>query len=139
MGARTKARKRALDILFEAEQRGVEARTVFIRVATDATAALNPYVETLVDGVGADQDRIDELIATYSEGWSLDRMPAVDRNLLRIAVFELLHSVDVPSNVIIDEAVSLASDLSTDDSASFVNGILGRIASLVPRLTDARE
>ena len=139
MGARTKARKRALDILFEAEQRGVEARIVYLRVATDATAALNPYVETLVDGVAADRDRIDELIATYSEGWSLDRMPAVDRNLLRIAVFELLHSVDVPANVIIDEAVSLASNLSTDDSPSFVNGILGRIAGLVPRLTDARE
>lgn len=139
MGSRSKARKRALDVLFEAEQRDVEARTVFLRIATDASSPLNPYTEELVDGVTAHRDRIDELIATYAEGWSLDRMPAVDRNLLRIAVFELLFQPDVPSQVAIDEAVTLAKDLSTDDSPSFINGVLGRIESLRGRLTDVRE
>lgn len=139
MGSRSKARKRALDVLFEAEQRNVEARTVFLRVATDASSPLNPYTEELVDGVCAHRDRIDELIATYAEGWSLDRMPAVDRNLLRIAVFELLYQSDVPSQVAIDEAVTLAKDLSTDDSPAFINGVLGRIESLRGRLSDVRE
>lgn len=139
MSARTKARKRALDVLFEAEQRGVEPRTVYLRIATDASSPLNPYTEELVDGVVAHQDRIDELIATYAEGWSLDRMPAVDRNLLRIAVYELLFAADVPTNVAIDEAVSLAGDLSTDESPSFINGLLGRIAQMQQRATDVTE
>lgn len=139
MGARTKARKRALDVLFEAEQRGIEPRTVFLRVATEASSPLNPYTEELVDGVVAHRDRIDELIATYAEGWSIDRMPAVDRNLLRIAVFELLYGADVPSNVAIDEAVGLAGDLSTDESPAFINGLLGRIASMRSRLSDVSE
>ena len=139
MGARTKARKRALDVLFEAEQRGIEPRTVFLRIATDASSPLNPYTEELVDGVTAHRDRIDELIATYAEGWTIDRMPAVDRNLLRIAVYELLHAADVPPNVAIDEAVGLAGDLSTDESPAFINGLLGRIASMLPRLSDVSE
>lgn len=139
MGSRSKARKRALDILFEAEQRDVEARSVFLRVATDASSPLNPYTEELVDGVMAHKDRIDELISTYAEGWSIDRMPAVDRNLLRIAVYELLYEADVPTTVAIDEAVTLAKDLSTDDSPSFINGVLGRIESLRSRLSDVRE
>lgn len=135
MGARTKARKRALDVLFEAEQRGVEPRSVYLRLATDATSPLNPYVSELVDGVTANRDRIDELIATYAEGWSLERMPAVDRNLLRIGVYELLYSDAVPAEVAIDEAVGLAGELSTDESPSFVNGVLGRISSLKSRLS----
>ena len=139
MGSRSKARKRALDVLFEAEQRDVEVRSVYLRVATDATSPLNPYTEELVNGVTAHRDRIDELIATYAEGWSLDRMPAVDRNLLRIAVYELLYEPDVPSQVAIDEAVTLAKNLSTDDSPSFINGVLGRIDSLRERLSDVRE
>lgn len=137
MGARTKARKRALEILFEAEQRSVAPHEVYVRVAADATSPLNPYVEQLVLGVTAQRDRIDELIATYAEGWPLDRMPAVDRNLLRIAVWEMLYSAEVPAAVAVDEAVSLAGSLSTDDSPSFVNGVLGRIASLLPRLSGA--
>ena len=139
MGARTKARKRALDVLFEAEQRGVEPRTVYLRVANDATSPLNPYTEELVDGVMAHRDRVDELIATYAEGWSLDRMPAVDRNLLRIGVYELLYVNDVPEKVAIDEAVGLAAELSTDESPSFINGVLGRIASLRQRVSGGTE
>ena len=137
MSARTKARKRALDVLFEAEQRNVEPRTVYLRVATEATSPLNPYTEELVNGVMVHRDRIDELLATYSEGWSLDRMPAVDRNILRIATYELLFADDVPTKVAIDEAVTLASDLSTDESPSFINGLLGRISSVQARVSDA--
>lgn len=134
MGARTKARKRALDVLFEAEQRGVRPQDVYLRVATEATSPLNPYSEQLVNGVVAQIDRIDELIATYAEGWTLDRMPAVDRNLLRIGIYELMFCEDVPANVAIDEAVGLAGELSTDESPAFINGLLGRISSLKPRL-----
>jgi N utilization substance protein B len=139
MSARTKARKRALDVLFEAEQRGVQPRTVYLRVANDATSPLNPYTEELVNGVVANLDRIDELIATYAEGWAIDRMPAVDRNLLRIGVYEIMFVDDVPAKVAIDEAVGLASELSTDESPAFINGLLGRIASLQPRVSDATE
>ena len=134
MGARTKARKRALDVLFEAEQRDVDPATVYARIAREATSPLNPYTETLVSGVVREQDRIDELIATYAEGWTLDRMPAVDRNLLRIAVFEILQA-EVPADVAIDEAVGLAGELSTDASPGFVNGVLGRIASVQARVS----
>ena len=137
MGARTKARKRALDVLFEAEQRAVEPRSVYLRVANEASSPLNPYAEEIVDGVMEHRDRIDELIATYAEGWTLDRMPAVDRNLLRIGIFEILYSDDVPERVAIDEIVGLASELSTDESPSFINGVLGRIVTVKPRLTDA--
>lgn len=139
MGARTKARKRALDVLFEADQRGVAPHSVYLRIANEATSPLNPYTEELVLGVVAHIARIDELIATYAEGWSLDRLPAVDRNLLRIGIFELLWGADAPEKVVIDEAVSLASDLSTDESPSFINGLLGRIAALKPRLSDVTD
>jgi N utilization substance protein B len=137
MSARTKARKRALDVLFEAEQRGVRPHDVYLRVASEASSPLNPYTEQLVNGVVAQVDRIDELIATYSEGWSLDRMPAVDRNLLRIGIYEIMFVDDVPAKVAIDEAVTLAGELSTDDSPGFVNGVLGKIASVKPRLSGA--
>lgn len=139
MSARTKARKRALDVLFEAEQRGVRPHDVYLRVAGEVSSPLNPYTEILVNGVVAEIDRIDELIATYAEGWSMDRMPAVDRNLLRIGVYEIMFVADVPSTVAIDEAVTLAGELSTDDSPSFINGVLGRIASLKPRLSGATD
>jgi N utilization substance protein B len=129
MGARTKARKRALDILFESEQRGLQpGATLTDRVAA-ADPPLNPYTVTLVEGVAERQSQIDALIAAYSAGWTLDRMPAVDRTLLRLGVFELLYAEDVPDAVAISEAVSLAKDLSTDESPAFVNGLLARIAS----------
>lgn len=139
MSARTKARKRALDVLFEAEQRGVRPHDVYLRVASEASSPLNPYTEQLVNGVVAQVDRIDELIATYSEGWSLDRMPAVDRNLLRIGIYEIMFVDAVPAKVAIDEAVTLAGELSTDDSPGFVNGVLGKIASVKPRLSGGTD
>ena len=132
MAARSKARKRALDILFEADQRGVSATEVLQRAALDE---LNEYVSTLIHGVLAHTLVIDETIETYSEGWPLSRMPAVDRAICRVAVFELLYSDDVPDAVVIDEAVTLASQLSTDESPAFLNGLLGRISAIKHRLS----
>jgi N utilization substance protein B len=94
----------------------------------------NDYTLTLVEGVAAHRERIDELLSTYSQGWMLDRMPAVDRNILRIGAYELLWEADVPAGVAISEAVALARDLSTDDSPGFVNGLLARLLELKPRL-----
>jgi N utilization substance protein B len=139
LSARSKARKRALDVLYAAELRGVPPLDVLgeqpmARGAQGAPPPPNPYVSTLVEGVVAHRARIDELLSTYSSGWALDRMPAVDRNILRLAVFELLWGEDVPGPVVIDEAVQLARELSTDDSPAFVNGLLARILDLRPRL-----
>ena len=130
MAARSKARKRALDILFEADQRSVPALTVLARRVELAEPAVNEHTIRLVEGVVLQTDRIDGLIETYAEGWPLDRMPAVDRALLRLAVYELLYCEDVPPSVVIDEAVELAKSLSTDDSPGFVNGLLSRILSI---------
>ena len=132
--ARSKARKRALDILFEAEQRG----TARARPARRAHHAGQPsgsrLRRDLVRGVTVHTARIDELISQYAEGWTMDRMPAVDRNVLRIGVYELLWADDVPDGVAISEAVLLAQDLSTEASPAFVNGLLARIAKLKPSL-----
>ncbi len=133
MTARRKARKRALDILFESDLRGTDAlETAAVRIAA-AEPPVPEYAVTLVEGVQAQRLRIDELIATYSEGWSLARLPGVDRALLRLAIYELLWT-DVPAAVVVDEAVELAKSLSTADSPRFVNGLLGRIALLGPSL-----
>ena len=136
MGARTKARKRALDVLFEAEQRHLDPIALLAdRVAEPGTeASLPQYSVDIVEGVLAELDRIDELLETYSHEWSLDRMPAVDRALLRIGTWEILFNDDVPDAVAIDEAVELSRSLSTDDSPVFVNGLLGRILELKPTI-----
>ncbi|MFF1529278.1 transcription antitermination factor NusB [Cellulomonas sp. NPDC058312] len=136
MGARTKARKRALDVLFEAEQRRLDPLTLLAdRIAQPGTeAALPQYSVDLVEGVVAHRDRIDEIIATHSHGWTIERMPAVDRELLRIGAWEILFNDDVPDAVAVDEAVELARDLSTDESPGFVNGLLGRVVDLKPTL-----
>jgi len=128
MGARTKARKRALDILFESELRGLAPGFTLSERQAAADPPLNPYTVTLVDGVVAHQAELDELISTYSTGWPLERMPAVDRTVLRLGVFELLYVDEVPAAVAISEAVSLVRQLSTDESPAFVNGVLATIA-----------
>jgi N utilization substance protein B len=135
MAARSKARKRALDILFESELRGMPAGASLAGRLADPAHQLNPYTITLVEGVGQHRERLDELVREYSLGWALERMPVVDRNLLRLGLFELLYRDDVPDAVAISEAVNLARELSTDESPGFVNGILGRIAELKPTLT----
>lgn len=135
MPARSKARKRAVDVLYEADLRGADPLgTLADRVAL-ADPPVNDYTVELVEGVQAHRERIDEILAEYAEGWSLDRMPDVDRAVLRLGVFELLVRDDVPDAVAIDEAVELAKSLSTDESPRFVNGVLGRIQRDRPALT----
>ena len=133
MSARTKARKRALDILFSADVRGDD---VAISLAAEAKRAANEpareaswlYAREIVDGIIDHRDEIDEQITTHSREWKIERMPAVDRALLRIAVWEILHNDEVPTAVAIDEAVELAKEFSTDDSGAFVHGVLGRVS-----------
>ena len=136
MAARTKARKRALDLLFEAEQRKVNAADLLReRLAAPVTEApLSEFTADLVTGVVEHWTQVDELISTYSQGWTLDRMPAVDRAILRLGAYEVLYSTDVPEVVAISEWVGLATELSTDDSPRFVNGLLGRLAEVKPTL-----
>ncbi|HSV65876.1 MAG TPA: transcription antitermination factor NusB [Mycobacteriales bacterium] len=127
MTARSTARKRALDVLYETDLRGTSAvDTVAERIAV-ADPPVPEYAVTLVEGVAGHRARIDEIIASYAEGWTIDRMPTVDRNILRIGVYELLWCDDVPDAVAVDEAIELAKALSTGDSPRFVNGLLGRI------------
>jgi transcription antitermination protein NusB len=132
--ARSKARKRALDVLFEADLRAQPVADVLAERIARASPPVPGYAVTLVRGVDANRQRIDEVLAKHSSGWALDRMPPVDRNILRIGVFELLYADDVPDAVAISEAVQLAGDLSTDDSAAFVNGLLARVLELKPSL-----
>jgi N utilization substance protein B len=134
VSARSKARKRALDVLFESEARDVDAVTTMGERVQRADPPVNEYTVELVEGVTAHRERIDELLTTYSQGWSLDRMPAVDRTILRVGTYELLWREDIPDAVAIDEAVNLARELSTDDSPAFVNGLLSRLHSLKPTL-----
>jgi len=135
MAARSKARKRALDVLFEAELRGEPALAILGERAAEQSPPVPAYTRELVEGVQAHRSRIDELLAEYAQGWALDRMPAVDRNILRIGAYELLWQDQVPDAVAISEAVQLARDLSTEGSPAFVNGLLARLLELKPTLT----
>ena len=136
MPARRKARKRALDVLYEADLRDLPPSEV-LRTYLDRIEKPHPdhldYAVMLVEGVAKNLDRIDELISSYAEGWTLDRMPVVDRNLARIAVYELLYVPEIDDPVAITEAVELAKQMSTDDSPRFLNGLLGRIAEFATR------
>ena len=128
MAARSKARKRALDILFASELRSEDPVVALERAIEAGEGPTNDYTSTLVRGVVEHQVRIDEVLTTYSKGWTLGRMPAVDRNVLRIGVYELLWGdADVPEIVAVSEALHLVQDLSTDESPAFVNGLLGSI------------
>ena len=135
MAARSKARKRALDILFESEARGVDAGEVLEERLAVGDPPLNEYTATLVRGVLTHYARIDELLSSYAQGWTLDRMPAVDRNALRVGVYEILYVDDVPDAVAVSEALNLVRELSTDESPSFVNGVLGNIIRNKPALS----
>lgn len=119
MSQRSKARKEALDQLFQSDLRGSEISIGEVR----------DYAAEILSGVKLNQSRIDELIRTYIQGWDFDRIPSVDRNILRIAIWELLWS-QTPQAVAIDEALKLASELSTENSATFVHGVLSKLASL---------
>ncbi|MFC8302459.1 transcription antitermination factor NusB [Specibacter sp. NPDC057265] len=132
--ARSKARRRALEILFEAEQREVTAMSALTARREKMDQVINPYTVELVQGVTAMVEQIDEYLQTYSQGWTLERMPAVDRIILRMGSWELLYNDDVPDAVAVSEAVELAKMLSTDDSPQFVNGLLGRLQQMKPSL-----
>ncbi|HLV03594.1 MAG TPA: transcription antitermination factor NusB [Actinomycetaceae bacterium] len=137
MGARSKARERAVSVLYEADQRALAGLDVELRELlaerlerTTAQTALPQYAVEIVEGVADHAAEIDELITTYARDWTLPRMPAVDRAILRLGVWELMYNDDVPGPVAVDEAVALATKLSTDESPRFVNGLLGRILEL---------
>ena len=131
MSARRKARKRALDFLYEADIRSASPLELLgSRAASELSQS--EYVVELLTGVETNKSKIDELITTYAQGWDMDRMPAIDRNILRIALFEILFKSDLDDQVAASEAVEIAGELSTDDSAQYINGILGRIIILKP-------
>ncbi|WP_236791257.1 transcription antitermination factor NusB [Amycolatopsis sp. GM8] len=128
-------RRRAVEMLYEAAQRAADpVQLLADRVGSTVVDPIGDYTISLVEGVTAHRERIDELLAEHAQGWTLDRMPPVDLAVLRVGVYELLWSPDVPDPVAIDEAVGLAKELSTDDSPRFVNGVLGRIGNIADRL-----
>ncbi|MEN9660162.1 MAG: hypothetical protein RLZZ443_91 [Actinomycetota bacterium] len=134
MSARTKARKRAVDAIYAADLRKVSPDQLLSEVAELVADRQNQdeifgYARQIVDGVIAHHEEIDELLETYSQGWSLERMPNVDRAILRVGAWEILFNEDVPDPVAIAEAVAAAKELSTDDSGAFINGLLGRISA----------
>ncbi|WP_167107857.1 transcription antitermination factor NusB [Amycolatopsis granulosa] len=134
-GGRRALRRRAVEILYEAAQRSLDPVTLLAdRVGSTAADPVGDYTITLVEGVTANRERIDELLAEHAHGWTLERMPPVDLAVLRVGVYELLWAADVPDPVAIDEAVGLARELSTDDSPRFVNGVLGRIGTIADRI-----
>jgi transcription antitermination protein NusB len=141
---RHQARKRAVDLLFEGEARNlspvevVEVRTALAESNPDV-ASLHPYTVAVARGVSEHLPHIDELISSHLQGWTLDRLPAVDRAILRVAVWELLYADDVPEPVAVDEAVQLAKELSTDDSPGFVNGVLGHVMLVTPQIRAAAK
>ena len=134
MSARSKARKQALDLLYETDIRGTNlVDTLNARdIPADGPDArpIREYTRELVGGVSDNRRKIDELITTYAQGWDMDRLPAVDRNILRLGIYEILWSTNVPTSVAIDEALDLARELSSDESSKYIHGVLGRIASI---------
>ncbi|WP_019969453.1 transcription antitermination factor NusB [Mycobacterium sp. 141] len=141
---RHQARKRAVDVLFEAEARGLTPETVAdgriaLAEGDPEISALNPYTVTVARGVTEHAAHVDDLISAHLQGWTLDRLPAVDRAILRVAVWELLHADDVPEPVAVDEAVELAKELSTDESPGFVNGVLGQVMLVTPQIRAAAQ
>lgn len=134
MSARSKARKQALDLLYETDIRGTNLVETLISRDVPAEGPdarpIRDYTKELVNGVSENRRKIDELIMTYAQGWDMDRLPAVDRNILRLGIYEILWAKDVPTSVAIDESLVLAKELSSDDSSKYIHGVLGRIASI---------
>jgi len=134
VSARSKARKQSLDLLYEGDIRGQSPADLLalrdiVEEGPDARA-IREYTKELIAGISENRRKIDELISTYAQGWDMDRLPAVDRNILRLGIFEILWCKDLADAVAIDEALNLAKELSTDDSATYIHGVLGRIASI---------
>lgn len=133
MSARSKARKRAVEALYESDLRGGDVEVGLQSLSERMQTPINPYTEQIVRGVAAHQEQIDETLSTYAQGWTLDRMPAVDRAILRAGAWELLWG-DVPDGVALAEAVELANELSTDESGKYINGVLARVNAVKARL-----
>jgi N utilization substance protein B len=138
VSARSKARKQSLDLLYESDIRGTSSTDLLsLRDVIDDGPDARPireYTKVLVNGVNEHIRKIDELISTYAQGWDMDRLPAVDRNVLRIGIYEILWQEDVPHAVAIDEALAMAKELSTDESSVYIHGVLGRISSISKEL-----
>jgi N utilization substance protein B len=134
VSARSKARKQALDLLYEADMRGASAAELLVTrdVVEEGPDArpIRDFTKELIAGVTENKRKIDELISTYAQGWDMDRLPAVDRNILRLAIYEVIWSEELADGIAIDEALTLAKELSTDDSAGYIHGVLGRISSI---------
>lgn len=138
MSARSKARKQSLDLLYESDIRGTVALEILEsrdieEVGPDARP-IREYTKELISGISEHRRKIDELISTYAQGWDMDRLPAIDRNILRLGIFELLWGKELTDSIIIDEALTLAKDLSTEESAGYIHGVLGRISSIKSEL-----
>ena len=134
MSARSKARKQSLDLLYEGDIRGqAPADLLALREVVEEGPDARPireYTKEFIGGIGENRRKIDELISTYAQGCDMDRLPAVDRNILRLGIYEILWCKDLADAVAIDEALNLAKELSTDESATYIHGVLGRIASI---------
>jgi N utilization substance protein B len=139
VSARSKARKQSLDLLYEGDIRGqAPADLLALRDVVEEGPDSRPireYTKELISGIADNRRRIDELISTYAQGWDMDRLPAVDRNILRLGIYEILWCKDLDDAVAIDEALNLARELSTDDSAGYIHGVLGRISNIKESLT----
>lgn len=139
MSARSKARKQTLDLLYESDIRGSDLLELLVSrdVVEEGpdSRPIRDYTKSLVEGIASHKRKIDELISTYAQGWDMDRLPAVDRNILRLGIYEILWVVELEDGIVIDEALTLAKDLSTEDSAGYIHGVLGRIASIKESLS----
>jgi N utilization substance protein B len=129
VSTRSKSRKAALDLLYEADIRGRSASDLLSTRLSDEETYIREYTAQLLEGIATHRSKIDELIILHAQGWDMDRMPAVDRNILRIAIYELLWNKEIPEKVAINEALELAKVLSTDDSVSYINGVLSTIVT----------
>ena len=130
MSTRSKARKAALDLLYEGDIRKASASALMLQRITDVEYVFRDFTKELIDGVEANRRKIDELITTHSQGWDMDRMPVIDRNILRLGIYELLWSKEVPEAVAISEALELAQTLSTEESSKYINGVLSKILEI---------
>jgi N utilization substance protein B len=134
VSTRSKARKAALDLLYESDIRKGSAAELLSKRVTEMEYEAREFTKELIDGIDLNKRKIDELIATYAQGWDMDRMPVLDRNILRLAIFELLWSQSVPEAVAISEALELAANFSTEDSSKYINGVLSKVLEIKPDL-----
>lgn len=134
MSSRSKARKAALDLLYESDIRKSSAAELLLKRVTEMEYEVREFTKELIDGIELNKRKIDELIATYAQGWDMDRMPVLDRNILRLSIFELLWSKSVPEAVAISEALELATNFSTEDSSNYINGVLSKVLEIKPDL-----